>query len=97
MVASNLAFAFAQENRISTLLLDFDQKACGDQSIITGVKSKKNIKDLAEFNGSIDPKSVLQFVGTHPQKVNVINMPKDATAAEQIVADGLGKALKGHS
>ena len=35
-VAANLAFAFAMENRQKVLLLDFDQKACGDQNIITG-------------------------------------------------------------
>ena len=60
-VAANLAFAFAQENRQKSLLLDFDQKACGDQNIITGMRSKKNVKDLSEFNGSIDPKTLNMF------------------------------------
>jgi septum site-determining protein MinD len=57
-VAANLAFAYAAEIRAKTLLLDFDQKACGDQNIITGLKSKKNVKELAEFSGAIDPKSI---------------------------------------
>ena len=43
-VAANLAFAFAADNRSSSLLLDFDLRACGDQDIITGLKSKKTIK-----------------------------------------------------
>ena len=33
--AANLCFSYAQEVRNKTLLLDFDQKACGDQNIIT--------------------------------------------------------------
>ena len=94
LVAANLAFAYAQEARIPTFLLDFDQKACGDQEIITGLKSKKNLRELAEFNGSIDPKSILAFVATHAAKVSMIGMPKDATAASQINVEGLGKTLK---
>ena len=94
MFAANLAFAFAAEQRHRTLLLDFDQKACGDQSIITGIKSKKNLKDLSEFNGSIDPKTIQMFLGTHKLQVSTVAMPSDPTAADQINVEGLGKVLK---
>ena len=50
-IAANFAFAFAAEANAKVLLLDFDQKASGDQNIITGIKSKKTVKDLADFNG----------------------------------------------
>ncbi|MBT4790626.1 MAG: Flp pilus assembly complex ATPase component TadA [Halobacteriovoraceae bacterium] len=93
-IAANLAFAFAAENRQKTLLLDFDQVACGDQNIITGMRSKKNLKDLSEFNGSIDPKTINMFVGQHKMGVHYIGMPNDTTIAGDINADGLGKALK---
>jgi len=92
--AANLAFAFAAENRQKALLLDFDQKACGDQNIITGIRSKKNIKDLSEFNGALDPKTINMFIGQHKLGVHYIGMPTDSTAAEQINAEGLGKPLK---
>lgn len=94
MFAANLAFAYASENRMKTLLLDFDQKACGDQNIITGLKSKKNIKDLSEFNGAMDPRSINMFIGMHKGGVSYIGMPTDATSAEQINPEGLGKTLK---
>ena len=94
MVAANLAFSFAAETRQKTLLLDFDAKAAGDQNLITGIKSKKNLKDLAEFSGSIDPKSFQQFVTPHPQNVHFIGMPNDVIAAEGIDANSLGKSLK---
>ncbi|MEX1100188.1 MAG: P-loop NTPase, partial [Bacteriovoracaceae bacterium] len=45
-VAANLAFAFAAENRQKTLLLDFDQRASGDQNLITGIKSKNPLRSL---------------------------------------------------
>jgi septum site-determining protein MinD len=93
-VAANLAFAFAMENRQKVLLLDFDQKACGDQNIITGLRSKKNIKDLSEFNGSIDPKTINMFVGQHKMGVHYIGMPTEPAVANEINPEGLGKTLK---
>ena len=93
-VAANLAFAFAAENRSKTLLLDFDKIASGDQNIITGIKYKKNIKELSEFNGAMDPRSINMFVGQHKMGVHYIGMPNDPNVAEQVNAEGLGKTLK---
>lgn len=93
-VAANLAFAYAAEIRAKTLLLDFDQKACGDQNIITGMKSKKNVKELAEFSGAIDPRSIQLFTAEHKAGVSFIGMPTEAISANQINEEGLGKVLK---
>jgi septum site-determining protein MinD len=93
-VAANLAFAYAGELRAKTLLLDFDQRACGDQNIITGLKSKKNIKELAEFSGAIDPRSIQLFTADHKAGVSIIGMPTEPIAATQIPEEGLGKSLK---
>lgn len=93
-VAANLAFAFTQETRSKTLLLDFDQKAGGDQNFITGMKSPKSVRELSEFNGAIDPRSLQQFIVSHPSGVAYVGMPSDATSAASIDAEGLGKTLK---
>ncbi|MBF0205814.1 MAG: Flp pilus assembly complex ATPase component TadA [Oligoflexia bacterium] len=92
--AANLAYAYAQEIRNNVMLIDFDQKACGDLSIITGSKSKKNLKELSEFSGAIDPRTILTFAATSPQKVSFIGMPAEPSAAAQINVDGIGKTLK---
>lgn len=92
-LAANMAFAYATELNNKVMLLDFDQKACGDQNIITGLKSLKNVKELAEFNGAIDPKSINLFATTK-NNVSYIGMPSEATAANQIPEEGLGKTLK---
>lgn len=92
--AANLAFAYSAETRGKVLLLDFDQKAAGDQNFITGIKSKKTIKDLGEFNGAIDPKSVIQFLGVHPAGVSYISMPDNPTASDSVNSEGVGKLLK---
>jgi len=93
-VAANLAFAYAAELRTKVLLLDFDQKACGDQNIITGLKSKKHLKELSEFNGAIDPRSIQLFTTDHKAGVSYIGMPTEPIAASQINDEGLGKVLK---
>jgi len=92
-VAANLAFAYATEGKVKTLLLDFDQKASGDQDFITGMKGKKNLKELADFKGAIDPNSIQQFVNMN-QNVYYIGMPNETVAAESIEVEALGRTLK---
>ncbi len=93
-VATNLSFAFASEIRNKVLLLDFDQKASGDQNFLTGLKSKKTVKDLGEFSGTLDPRSIQQFIVMHPQNVSYIGMPTDPMESENINVEGMGKILK---
>lgn len=92
-IAANLAFGYATETKVKTLLLDFDQKATGDQDFITGMKGKKHLKELADFKGAIDPNSIAQFVNMN-QNVFYVGMPNDATLAESIEAESLGRVLK---
>ena len=93
-IAANLAFAYAQENKAKVLLMDFDQKASGDQNIITGITPRKTIKELSEFSGALDPKSMMAFTAMHPSNVSFISMPTDPNAATSIDSEALGKPLK---
>ena len=94
VLSANFAYAYAQEARSKVLLLDFDQKAAGDLDIITGLRSKKTIKDLSEFPGVIDTRTIQQFIVNSPGNVSYVGIPNDVTAAETIGAEGLGKFLK---
>lgn len=92
--AANLAFAFAMENKTKAMLMDFDRNACGDLDIITGIKAPKNLKDLSEFAGAIDPRSMRAFMGMHKDGVAYVGMCKDQSSASQINPEALGKSLK---
>lgn len=92
--ASNLAFAYSMDNRAKTLLLDFDQKAGGDQNFITGMKSPKGLHELAKFSGAIDPRTLHTFATANPQGVNYVSMPSEAASAESVDPEGIGKTLK---
>lgn len=92
--AANLAIAYAGEIRAKTMLLDFDQKSCGDQNIITGLKSKKNLKELSDFSGAIDPRSIQLFTADHKAGISFVGMPTEPIAAGQVNEEGIGKVLK---
>ena len=92
--AANLAFAFSSERRTKTLLVDFDQKSCGDQILITGMRSKKNVKALSDFSGVVDPKSINTIVTSHKAGVSFIEMSTDSIEATQVNVEGIGKSLK---
>ena len=93
-IAANLTFAYAAEIGNKTLLVDFDQKSSGDQNFITGINVKKTVKELSEFDGTIDPRSINQFVAPHPGGIMYLGMPNDVGLSAGINADNLGKFLK---
>ena len=93
-ISANLSFAYAAEIGNKVLLADFDQKSSGDQNFIMGIKAKKTLKELSEFDGAIDPRSVNQFVAPHPSGVMYLGMPGDPGLSAGINGDNLGKFLK---
>ena len=93
-IAANLSFAYAAEIGNKVLLVDFDQKSSGDQNFITGINTKKTVKDLSEFDGSIDPRSINQFVAPHSSGVMYLGMPNDPSLSSGIKVENLGKFLK---
>lgn len=65
--AANLAVKLGQELKTSTLLIDADQKSCGDQNFITGILEPKTLEELCAFTGSLNTKNLASVVSPHPQ------------------------------
>jgi len=63
--AANLAAAILMELRTQVLLIDCDQKSCGDQNVLTGLKPLKTLAEVTQFQGSLSPQSIPQIVTTH--------------------------------
>src|SRR5690606_13546566 len=74
--------------------MDFDQRASGYLNLITGINGKKTVKDLSDFSGAIDPRSLTTFLSSHPSGVSYIGMPNDPNESENVNVEGLGKTLK---
>lgn len=96
-VAANLAFALATESRSKALLLDFDQRASGDQNLITGIKVNKTLKDLFSFSGNLDPRTLQPFLNLGPENVSYIGLPNDQATTDSIDPEAAGKFLKAFS
>lgn len=76
--SANLAAAFFLEMKAPTLLIDADQESCGDQNLITGLRSPKVLEELSRFNGSISPQSLPNLVTPHPIGFQFIGMIKNS-------------------
>jgi pilus assembly protein CpaF len=70
--AANLALAIMSELRSKVLLIDLDQKSCGDQNIITGLRPKKNVSEVTQFTAPITPQNLDQVVTMHPSGLGYI-------------------------
>ncbi len=94
VVAANYAFANSIENKQKTFLIDADMKSAGDQSLITGMKLNKSLKELSAFSGSMEPRALASFISQHKMGVSFIGVPNDPLMAQAIDVDGLGRTLK---
>lgn len=64
--AANLTVALMQELRSRVLLVDLDARTCGDQNILTGLRPKKTVADVAAFTGMISQQTLDGLVTAHP-------------------------------
>jgi len=65
VLAANLAFALQKEMKTPALLIDLDEKSCGDQSVIIGLRPQKTVVDLAKFSGVINEQNMRNFLTWH--------------------------------
>lgn len=68
----NLAMSLIKDLRAKVLLIDLDQRSCGDQNILTGLRPKKTVNEIATFTGSINPQSIDTLISTHPSGLGYI-------------------------
>jgi pilus assembly protein CpaF len=93
--AANLAIAYQLNFKQRSLIVDLDFQSLGDQNIILGLNSPKNIVDLTRAQVSQwDPKTLAPFMVNAAQGFSFIGAPREAAVARDIDLDGLGKFLK---
>ena len=66
VLTANLAFAMRKELKAPTLLVDLDQKSCGDQNIITGLKPVKTVSQMASYKGVVSAATLRGLFAHHP-------------------------------
>lgn len=63
--SANLAIALQSELKAQTLLIDLDQKTCGDQNIILGARPEKSISDLNKTTQALSDKTLKNYFTRH--------------------------------
>ncbi len=65
VMAANFALALQKEMRTPVLLIDLDDKSCGDQSVITGLRPLKTVLDMTRFTGVITEQNIKTLLAFH--------------------------------
>ncbi|MEK6553696.1 MAG: ATPase, T2SS/T4P/T4SS family, partial [Bdellovibrionota bacterium] len=73
--------------KAKVLLVDLDQKSCGDQNIITGLRPKKTVAEVCQFTAGISPQNLEQIATVHPSGLHFIGA---VTSADQTLSGSAG-------
>lgn len=93
--AANLALAYLMELRQRPLLIDLDMNSLGDQNLILGVKSPKNVVEISKYTGgALDLKALQPMMAATPTGLSYISAATEAMQAKDLDLEGLGKLYK---
>ena len=92
--AANVALAFQAELRQPTLLIDVDQKSCGDQNVLLGVRPNKTLSEVAQFTGSLTAQNLGQLLTPHPSGLAYIAAVRGPDETLQVNQELLWKQLE---
>ncbi|MGZ3774200.1 MAG: ATPase, T2SS/T4P/T4SS family [Pseudobdellovibrionaceae bacterium] len=91
--AANFACTIMNELRSQTLLIDADAKSVGDQNVIMGLKPQKTLKELTNFQGSLNSQPMNTLVTMHQSGLAYLGAVRGPEESLNISADLLGKLL----
>jgi pilus assembly protein CpaF len=91
--AANYAIATHIDSKGKVLLVDLDPRACGDISMILGVKPKRTLLELGQHEGRLDANGVTNYCAPHPSGIHFMPSVLDVEQNTSLTAEGTGKAL----
>ena len=65
-LAANLALSAQTEFKLPALLMDLDNKSCGDQNVILGLRSPLNVHQFSRYKQAINQQSLKKILAYHP-------------------------------
>ena len=82
--SANLSIALINELRAKVLLVDLDNRSCGDQNIITGLRPKKTVSEFAQFSGTVTPESVTTPHPSGLHYIGAVSSPEQTLSASGV-------------
>ncbi len=93
--AVNYAISTAIDSKQKVMLLDMDPKACGDVSMLLGIKPKRTIMELGAHEGRLDASAMTAYAAVHPTSgVHYMPMVLDPEQLSTVDPENAAKALK---
>lgn len=92
--AVNYAIATAIDSKAKVLLIDLDPKACGDLSMLLGLKPRRTLQELGKHEGRLDATAMMSYVAQHPTGIHFIQSVADPDQFGTLDADTVHKALQ---
>jgi pilus assembly protein CpaE len=93
VVATNLAAAFAKNEKRKTLLIDLDLQF-GDAAIMLGIEPEKTIFDLVTAPGELDPEKLAGYTTTHSSGLDILPAPLHPEDAELVTEAKVARLLE---
>ena len=66
ILSANLALATQKEFKIPSLLIDLDNKSCGDQNVILGIRSRLNVEQFCLYKQALNANTLKNILAYHP-------------------------------
>ncbi len=92
--AVNYAIATAIDTKAKVAVVDLDPKACGDISMLMGIRPKRTLLELGQHEGKIDANGILNYLAVHPSGVGFIPSVLDPDQLATLDPSHVDKALK---
>jgi pilus assembly protein CpaE len=93
VLATNLACAFAKDEKRKALLIDLDLQF-GDAAIMLGIEPEKTIFDLVTAPGELDPEKLTGYISTHPCGLDILPAPLHPEDAELVTEAKVARLLE---
>ncbi len=91
--ATNYAIATAVDTKGKVLLVDMDPKACGDISMILGLKPKRTLLELGQHEGKFDANLMGTYVAQHSSGIFFIPSVLDVEQLSSLEPTHVAKAF----
>jgi septum site-determining protein MinD len=92
--AVNLALALQMELKSQVLLIDADQRSCGDLNVLLGLRPNKTLAEVCQFQGSLAAQNIPQLVTSHLSGMSYIGAVRGPEETLNIQADLFLKQLE---
>lgn len=92
--AANFACALMTELRAPVLLIDADSKSVGDQNVITGLKPQKTLRELVNFQGSLNSTPLNTLITAHPSGLHYVGAVRGPEERMDANAELIGRLLE---